>query len=384
MPAPLDSLKSTWKNCIANNAFGQLFREMNAQLNKSSSNYNIFISIQAQYSDIYIKDMQNAVSYTDAQVAYGKTKNSLLQLIDLLNPDDIAPNSAACEDVLDTLARNLKPRSGLMPLLYLVNCDRIKAKEIFDNRFESLKQQARTFQFYFILACPTQEPDSFSERTIYEIMGEDEDQNQAVLKYPRHENNRVQIESLPTSKEEFKKYFSKSFTLGNTSFEDYLRTELPNLNWEKIAIPLSITALEWNAKVVDSLQWLINSFSAVETRSPNFLFFFVITLKNAHETDKIHPKYKETLQSIKQLVEKNADCATLIDTLPPVETEDFEGWLEKLAKPPQAKKNEIIKTIVEQRLTDEEKAQFEDSSKGNPLNMEHIEDFQARVYKFHK
>ncbi len=384
MPAPLDSLKSTWIKYIVENAFDKLFRDMNAQLNKDSKSvYNDFIAIQSRHNDIFNRENKGIISLAELQIGKNQINETLLNFINSLQPEHIAPNSAAYEDALDTLASNLEPRSGFMPLLYLVNCDRKTAKETFEDRFESLKVQARAFQFYFILACPTQEPESFSERTIYEIMSEDEDEYQTLLKYPRDANGRVKIELLPTSKEAFKKYFSKSFMLGDTSFEDYLRTGLSNLNWENIAIPLTITAQDWNARLVDYLQWLMDSFSALETRSPNFLFFFVITLKNAHETDKIHPKYKETYQSIKQLVEKNTNYATLIDTLPPVETEYFEEWLEKLAKPPQAKKNEIIKTIVE-RLSPEERAQFEDPNKDKPLNMEHIEDFQARVYKFHK
>lgn len=389
MPAPLDSLKSTWKNCIANNAFGQLFSEMNAQLNKSCSNYNTYISIQGRYHDAYSSEMQGAISYENAQVTYGQTKKSLLQLIDLLTPEDLAPNSTNSEDLLDALARALEVKIPLLPK-HLVNCDRKPAVKSFRRSFGSWKEKARAFQFYFILACPTQEPEGFTERAIYEIMGEEEDQHQALFNYPRQENGRVRIERLPLgfttqdSKEAFKKYFSNRFTLGNTSFEDYLRTGLPNLNWEYIATTLSITAQDWDAEVVvDYLQWLMDSFSTVETRTSNFLFFFVIPLKNAHEPAKIRRDDLETLKSIEQLVEKNADCATLIAALPPVEAVEFEYWLEDLAEAPQTKKDEIIQTIVG-RLSPEEKVQFEDTNKDKPLNMEHIEDFQARVYKFHK
>lgn len=373
---------------IANGKFDELFRDMNKQLNLNSTAGKNLILIQSRHSSRNQNEMKGIVSHGEDQLDSNKISDSLLKLIDGLNAEDIDPNSPAVEDTLDALARQLDVQIPLTPL-HLVNCDRKDARKSFRRSFGRWQEAERTFQFYFILACPTQEPEGFSERIIYELLGDHEDNHHQSINYQRREDTgRARIERLPlgmtlkTSQEAFKKYFATRFPLGDATFDEYLRTGLPLLNWEYIATVMSITAQDWDPDLVeDYLQWLMDSFLAVNAHSSSFLFFFVISLKNAHDEAKIRGDDKDILNSVKQLIEKNGEHAVLISALPPVEAEDFEYWLEELGSPPQNQKDAIIQAIVN-RIPEEEKKRFNMPDK--LLNMEHIEDFQERVYKIHK
>lgn len=185
------------------------------------------------------------------------------------------------------------------------------------------------------------------------------------------------------SREKFKKYFADRFDLGSTGFEDYLRTGLPQLRWEYVATALSVNAGDWDPDLAEVyLQWLMDAFDEPAGPTPTFLFFFVIWLQHAHFPERIRADHREALDSVKQLVERNEQRATLISPLPPVPAADLEEWLQKLSdQVTQVQKNDIIQALAAQ-LNDEERARFE--AEERLLDMERVEDLQQRVWEMHR
>lgn len=280
--------------------------------------------------------------------------------------------------------RGLRVDIPLMPL-YLVNCDRRQFLRFFRRCFGRWQEAPCRFHFYYILACPTQEPEGFAERLVYELADQYADSHLHSVNYRICDGDgRVRIEPLPLgltasdAKEGFRKYFAERFSLGSASFEEYLRTGLPRLRWEFVATALSVTAGDWHPEVVeDYLQWLMDAFSEAEGQTPTFLFFFVIWLKNAHLPEKIRNAGREALESVQQLVERNAARAALISPLPPVPADDLEEWLEKLGGADQVQKDNIINAIAA-GLQGDELARFQSPEK--LLDMERIENLQERVW----
>lgn len=143
-------------------------------------------------------------------------------------------------DLLISKAAQLRLKKNLTPW-HLVNCDRSEMTDEFWDFFEESQDNNNPYQFYFILACPTQQPDNFAERMVYELQKEelkrmDPDE---VLWYPRRsdQRDRVAIENLPMGRkaeiaaDEFKAYFNSKFPLqqAGSSFEHFLETGIPKL-----------------------------------------------------------------------------------------------------------------------------------------------------------
>jgi hypothetical protein len=221
---------------------------------------------------------------------------------------------------------------------------------------------------------------------VYELAIEYEERHQHSFHYRRRSDNRLCIDFLPlrsslsASQEAFKKYFAERFNLGSSTFDEFLHTGLPRLQWECISLAFKINTQDWDPELLEPyLQWLMDTFAGIHAQAPKFLFFFVVAVKSAHERKKVHDDDQEILDTLDALLAKNSDQAILIENLPPVKTLDFETWLENLGNPTQLQKDQIIKTITE-RVPPEERQQY-DTTK--TLNMEHIEDFQERVYRYH-
>lgn len=388
MTYTLDQLQKAWNKLIADSKFERLFKDMDTRLNPRSDAYQTFLQLSSRYCSTYRDAVgKGIISQENAQLSFNQISNGLIELIKNLQQEDISTEASNHQHPLDVLAQQLDVKVLLTPL-YLVNCNRSKAFLDFNKSYRKWKEKEQGFQFYYILACPTQEPEGFTERVIYEIMGKMEEDHRNTIHYPRSAGNeRVLIDPLPfeldlqDSKEAFKKYFARRFNLGNTDFETYLNTGLTSLKVDYIITALSVTAKDlYTYQLEEYLQWLMDCFSTIEGRAPKFLFFFVISLKNAFK-EKIRPDDLEALESVRALVAQNNEHATLVSKLPPVPADDLEDWLEKLGNIPQIQKDQIIETIAA-GLSPEESERF--LSEDKLLNMEHIEDFQERVYKFHR
>jgi len=387
MTQHLPALQKEWEALLANNKWSPLFAGMQQHLNSHSEAGKTLLQLRSRHSKVYTEEMLGTVSNTDANLEYNRIRKSLLDLLGLLTPEDLGADNPA-EDPLDALVRALRVEMPLSTPLFLVNCNRRPEWRFFRRSFSTRQQECCRFQFYFILACPTQEPEGFAERVVYELLGEHADTHHLSIRYRRrHDGERLRIEPLPMgatlrdAREAFKTYFAERFELGGADFDDFLQRRLPALQDDFVATALHLTAGDWDPFIVDEyLQWLMDRFTLAENPRPTFLFFFIVSLKNAHQPDKIRRDDLEVLQSVEKLVTQNAARATLISPLPPVPTDDLEEWLEKLGQVTQAEKNALLQALANK--LDAEQA--ERLHREKLLDMEPIEDLQERIYRIHR
>ncbi len=287
--------------------------------------------------------------------------------------------------ILESLVRQLSIDQDIGEI-HLVNCDREPPARNFWKAFDEFTGRNNRFQFYFIVACPTQQPSSFAERMIYEVVIEElEEQIEAMHYVRRPDSRRVHVEDLPmgrnlaNSQRDFKKYFSRRFGLGDseTSFEDYLRTGLPKLQYEYVATVFDLNAGRWDMGTMNPyLNWIMDTFTDTPSNIPNFIFFFVIFLRNAH-IQPLHGREKEIFEDIAAIVGQNLQRATLISELVPVPVELLEDWIRDLGELSQSRIEDVVKAIVAE-LSPEKQEKFRQDKL---LDMTDIERFQALIYK---
>ncbi len=269
---------------------------------------------------------------------------------------------------------------------YLVNCDRKPPCKDFWEAFEVYTNQHNPFQFYFVVACPTQQPNSFAERMIYEVVIEELEEALDAISFVRHPiTHRVKIENLPIgrnlakSQKEFKKYFARRFHLtdAETAFEDYLHTGLPKLEYQYVSTVFEISANDWNEQLMrEYFQWIIDVFSKTPKEVPIFQFFFAIFLRDAH-VEPLAATSQKIINSLKDIVTKNNHSCTFISQLTPVTTDLVEDWIRDLGEYNQANIDGLIKLLI-QSLPEEKKAKFD---KIKALDMSDIEQFQKAILK---
>ncbi len=386
MTISLASFQKEWKSLLADNKWGELFEGMTRQL--SGLPAQTALQLKGRHSRMFNAEMNGIVSGAEANLEYNQIRYGLFSLIDNLTAADLGGGGAPAQDPLDALVRTLHIDIPLSTPLYLVNCDRRREWRAFRRGYATRGEACCLFQYYFVLACPTQEPEGFAERVVYELLGEHAGTHRFSVLYRRHDGSgRLRIEALPlgptprAARDAFKTYFADRFDLGNADFEQYLRTDLPRLQADLVATALHITAGDWDPDILDGyLQWLMDTFQETDNQTPTFLFFFIISLKNAHQPDHIRGDDREVLQSVETLVQNNPHRASLITPLPPVPTDDLEEWLEKLGHITQSEKNAIL-TAMTAHFTPEQHDQF---AQHQLLDMEPIEDLQERVYRAHR
>ncbi|MBK7870322.1 MAG: hypothetical protein IPJ74_06345 [Saprospiraceae bacterium] len=270
--------------------------------------------------------------------------------------------------------------------LFLVNVDRLPPRNRFWDAFDDNTERKNPFQFYFVLACPTQQPNSFAERMIYELVIEELEENVDAINYVRQqESRRVKVEDLPlgrnlrNSQREFKKYFARRFGLtdSETMFEDYIKTGLPKLEYQYVATVFDINASKWEESLMkDYLQWIMDVFSNTHEAVPTFMFFFAVFIRDVH-IDPLPAGEKKIVDGIQSLISRNEQRCSLINQLTPIETELVADWIRELGEQNEAKIEDIIKLIIA-GLPDDKKSKFE---RNKTLDMTDIERFQEVVYK---
>ncbi len=271
--------------------------------------------------------------------------------------------------------------------VYRVNCDRLPAYDKFWESYDQKVDYGQKFQFYFVVACPTQQPNSFAERMVYELIQEELGlENYSAINYVRHpDSNRVKIEDLPlrrnasNSIREFKKYFLSRFHLQDqeVTLEQYIETGLPNLDYEYVTTVFDLNASKWKGDTMEEyLQWMIEVFSKTHPDVPNFIFFFAIFLRDIH-LDPISDENAAVLKQLEAIVKKNPKKATVISRLPPVEKPILEDWIRDIGEQNQSVIEDTIKELV-LRLPKDKRERFQ---KEGLLDMTDIERFQDLVYR---
>lgn len=270
--------------------------------------------------------------------------------------------------------------------IHLVNCDRKPVADSFWDAFDGYYDRKNPFQFYFVLADPAQQPNSFSERMIYEVLIEELEEELGAINYVRQPGSRrVKIEDLPlgrnfrNSRKGFKKYFSQRFHLGEakTSFEDYLKTGIPQMEYEYVATVFDLNASKWDQDLMEEyLQWIMDAFQNPHPDVPNFLFFFAIFLRHAHAPD-LPSREKKVLEGMYRIIDQNKARCTLLTQLTPVPVELLEDWIRDLGVQNQSLIDDLVRTIVA-GLPKDKKDRFQlDGS----LDMADIERFQEILYR---
>jgi hypothetical protein len=264
--------------------------------------------------------------------------------------------------------------------IHLVNCNREVVADSFWEAFDLKLESEVPFQFYFIPACPTQQPNSFTERMIIEIILDELDEEEDAILCLRDNRNRIILEDLPLgrnfvrSQKAFAKYFAHRFELGDKTMQEYLDTGLPKLEYDYIATIFEVFGDKWKDFSTEYLDWIITQFKATHDEVPTFLFFFVVYLKDIH-TDKVKKEYENIKTQIQEIQIKHLEIATLLQNLKPVSRDLLESWIRDLGEGNQSKIEDVVDAVIA-GLKTEARQQYDTN---RTLNMSDIERFQELV-----
>lgn len=266
--------------------------------------------------------------------------------------------------------------------IHLVNCNRETAADRFWEAFDLKLDSEIPFQFYFVPACPTQQPDSFTERMIIEIILDELDEEEDAILCLRGADNRLMLEDLPLgrnlkrSQKAFSKYFSQRFELGERTMEQYLDTGLPKLEYDYVATVFEVFAEKWKDFTDEYLNWIIEQFKSPNDDVPTFLFFFVVYIYDIHK-ETVKDEYDEIYAKLQALQIKHREITTMMKQLKPVSRQLVESWVRDLGERNQSKVGDVVDTLI-RGLKQEARKQYDNEQ---TLNMTDIERFQELVYK---
>ena len=386
----LSELKRTILGLVASGKLGEAFEAVQPQLNLNSEANNTITLLSGDHARVFASEMKGKVTREQARVDYNNISERLVNLINLLSDSDLGHGGGNAADPLSVAAQKLPVQRALTPK-WTVNCDRKKPKRLFFDAFDEHARESSRFQFYFLLSDANQQPESFSERMVLELQEDEQDDAGHSIEYRRDAAGRLKVEPVPLSsvnvsgcQKAFIKYFAERFGLENTAtaFRDYLDTGLPLLPHKYVVSSFRLTASTWDEELTPPyLEWLIGQFAHTGQNIPTFLFFFVVKVKNAHQRERLRRDDARVLEGVELLARQYPKKVTVIGDFPPVHTDEFEYWIEEVGGDvPDIVKQEVIDLIV-RRLGAEEHSHYRAHSE---LNMEHIEDFQQRVFQHHQ
>ena len=373
------------KQLIAKDKWTKLFERLSQALDAQSGAFTELATLSGRYQRTYDQEMRGVISAPEAQLAFNQIREAALAFLDKLEAGDLG-NGGTLEDPLQEKLEQLALRHPLTPL-HVVNCDRRKINRKFRRAFRQW-DEARNYQFYFALGCPTQEPDGFAERMVFELIAARLEDHRDSIDYPRRpDGERLHLPALPVGftlkdcQAQFRRYMAERFDLGGRSLEDFLKQDLGERQERYIALPFTIVAGDWDPDLMeDYLPWIIDTFSARPERGPTCLFTFVVKLKNAHRPADIRYE-REVLESLEEITEQYKEQAALLAPFPEVPRYYLEEWFEKVANTRQDEVNDIISYIIKQ-LSDEERARYE--TEDQLLNMERISALQEQIWALHR
>lgn len=267
---------------------------------------------------------------------------AVLNLIAALRPEELTDDNAPLREGLAALG--LPP----LPLVALVNCNRERAFRAFEDAFEA--QAERPSQFYFFCGCPTQKPDSFAERVVYEVVNEVFNDSKMAAFYESVEVplgkrtvERFLIRPLPFKKLGTPEANQRLFQTTLDEVFDLYRRQLPapyaDLGAEQLAqlpagqLPvqqfslafrLDFAETHFGPKLGEYLRWIITTFHQRRHRPPAFQFLFIVQANGHHRVP--HPSAEELRAFIQTL---NAELAEGQPDAPPVC-----AWVEQFDPPP--------------------------------------------------
>lgn len=294
--------------------------------------------------------------------------------------------SESSESVLEEALRNISIPKGI-DLINLVNCNRQNVVNRFWDSYDAFTESKNPYQFYFMVACPTQQPDSFAERMVYELRKEEADNDPDAVEFRRRsDGQRVAFDELPlgrnlrNAQKAFKSYFAERFALqqANSSFEEYLESGLPTLGYDYVAMNFDIQVSDWNNKMMNEyFQWIVDSFSPSNEQGATFWFIFVIFIRNLHD-GTLDKRHQQVLGEVEKLVRANPQKCALISEMNPVEVSWLEDWLLGIDEEKNIGKIRAVINTFKASLSEEARKKYESSQL---LDMTDIERLQAIIYK---
>jgi hypothetical protein len=309
-------------------------------------------------------------------------KNDTLKLIGELREADIRPPQSALQEAVATLG------IGTLGKAFLVNCNRTEQRQTFKRHFRT--HQKQPFQFYFIVGCPKQAPDDFTENLIYEIVDRfaagDTDAVDMVTDKKSVYSEKVEravMQKLPiggdcaNSIALFKKdYFSPrllKFGLQDISIEDFVKLKKTQLPFKYMIFTLELNANTWREEgeeMTEYVKWIIQQFHVNGGENPSFLFFFVVNMPNAHT--KEDAVVMSAIEHIHQTFEES--CRLTIKDMSPVALDHIESWFESDVNPDNPVHIPAVMAVAKNDWT------AKNWAGGADINMMFLKDMQAAVY----
>ena len=373
----LQDLKNNLRNWIATDkletALDQLIKCLSDR-----EHLNTAIIMKSRYTTFRKSSMRGMGQAEEL----GRIEKATLDLITELVETDVRLPQSALQDAVATLG------IGTLGKAFLVNCDRNAQRQTFKRHFRT--HQKQPFQFYFIVGCPKEAPDDFTENLIYEIIyrfaaGDTDAVDMAKDKKNVYSEKieRAIIQPLPfggdcaNSIALFKQdYFLPrmlKFDLPNLSIEDFVKLKKTQLSFKYMIFTLELSAKTWRDEgdeMTNYIKWIIQQFHVNDGENPSFLFFFVVNMPNAHtkedafvmsEIEHIYQNFEET-------------CRLTIKDMLPVALDDIESWFESDVNPDNPVHIPAVMTVAKNDWM------AKNWAGGSAINMMFLKDMQAAVY----
>jgi hypothetical protein len=343
------------------------------QLHLLTERINRLRAAHALETDVSVK-MKYEIDIAQAEEERRIAEEKIRQAYNLNTSTGQSILEQALEEFLD-IGEHLGP-------LYLVNCDRRERSEDFWDYFNDFRKQSKHFQFYFITACETQMPHSFSERMIYELR-EEEDLNsddRAIL--IDADGDRVKMEKLPMgqtlekSQELFKIYLSNRLESEEKDLFD--EKGLPQIGAAYVATIFFIPDDLWEKRFLsDYLAWILRSFTKTREQQATFLFYFAFFVDGIHES--ISEKQQKLLDMLEKLVSEHAGTCIIKNFLP-VTQKDLDRWLRDLQKNPDPEERENLIHAFQKSLNTIKQERFR---RDGLIDMTSVMHFQKLIYDWY-
>jgi hypothetical protein len=378
----LENFKNDMRQLIAEGNTPSVFQRLEAGIVSKSAFFNMIFTRKCNFNMLENEHLGGILSDEDFRTEKNKTHAALLTILDKLTEADLQP----VQNDFERAVGALEIPQGSLGKAFLVNLDRNRPYKQFYRFFQNEKD--KPFQFHFIVGCPTQSPDGFAERLVYEIIENFATESSEAVDFDAekralfgNEVERAILTRLPiggsleASQAKFKKYFAgriQKFNLPEMTIEDFVQLKKTQLPFKYMIFNFEINAKDWSddPEVTRYLRWLIETFKPNDGGQPSFLFFFVVNMRNAFQQED--PSVMAEIDSINAAFEQV--CHLTIKDLQPVAVEDVESWLLESVNPD---KPENINKLLTQ-------ASKEWSAKGwtggEAVSMMYLKDLQAAVY----
>lgn len=367
----MSDLKSQLKSLISEGRLDEVFEKLRPCFPNGTENGTAVIVQQAAWKEANNKFNGGLFTLQDLQTAQNTIGYILVRLIDQIPDTDF--NKIIADLDLSELGT-----------ISLVNCNRNNSYNSFKSFFR--QHQKLPFQFYFILGCPTQEPDSFAERLVYEVIEEVLVGEDTAIDFIREkeivegvEVERVNIPTLPIgmdadkSQLKFKKDFGRRlqrFNMTDVSVEDFVNEKAAQLPYDYFTFIYQLEADSWETDVTPQyLQWIVETFKKNKVQQPTFLFYIVVNMENAYIQ-----KREDIVTDMQNILNTHQDSCTLIDGFTPIQGTDISRWVRERGERSQAKIDDLVKKFTNNLAL---KGKLKSD---NTVDMCDVEQLQAKIF----